>query len=194
MRAPPKLLGQPLATGCFQVPPLSSAQQPLLFSSCLFSRFARSPFCPAGGRDPVAAYAEDRSANTARVQGRRRLPLGLATRETLLWGVCSELAGKWEEGVWVACCHSPQLLQFIRALFSFGFVDENAPGTDGWGLVPMYERIARHSSIWKRTRMVSNSYRKQCIDCWFVYQNLRDMSFNGPMQAPKDVVLPANPS
>jgi hypothetical protein len=75
---------------------------PLLPSSTAqlnpLSRFARSPFCPADEtRPPGRPYAEDRSANTARAQGRRRLPLGLATREPLLWGVCSELA-RWEVG------------------------------------------------------------------------------------------------
>jgi hypothetical protein len=35
--------------------------------------------------------------------------------------------------------------------------------TDG-ALVPMYERTERHSSVRKETRLVSNSYRKQCIE------------------------------
>jgi hypothetical protein len=104
---------------------------PLLPSSTAqlnpFSRFARSPFCPADEtRPPGRPYAEDRSANTARAQGRRRLPLAWPPVSRCC-GECavSSLAGKWEEGTGrLACCHSPRLLQFIPA---FGFPDENAP-------------------------------------------------------------------
>jgi hypothetical protein len=73
-------------------------------------------------------------------------------------GPCSSDDGRGQSmrrGFVSACCHSPSVLDFRTKMPAH---------TDGWGLVPMYERTERHSSVRKETRLVSNSYRKQCIE------------------------------